>query len=438
VIRFWHSIWLVGLLIWPATALPSGPSLTGEERAAWSSFLSAGYDTYIQTFPLATSDTTETIADFSLAAGLTGRSARHARHGWSLRTELSAGSELYREQFAGAYRFRPDGETTRLRFDTSWLGRQYRSASEYGLTSDTHEAKVGARWYPTVSNTLRSELRVGAGGVRYATPSTLELDHDDVSFSGRLRSPRFAERPWEFGVRATRRSYPDSAQIDRRIYGVNTDLSFGDLEGTALRVYHRSDRRIIAESTVRPDAWNHWTDLYGSAPAGTGRLVLESQNEIWSYDQQQSVYVDSWRCDTSLAYRWGDILGAVWRVGLAVENLAAGDSPETYTQAGLRGGVETYGLQFSASLTLEYGRRQYAHAVSSIGLDEQDSAFDAASEDLASYSDFNYVEIWLMASWFATETLSLEVLANYQPESHTEPSDDTSMAFGSFRLAWRP
>lgn len=431
---------LIGLLSTTAAMAQSAFSLFEDDKSAWTGFLSGGYDTYVQTFPLATSDTTETISDYTLTCGLNGRSARNATHGWYLRSELSFGTELYREHIDGEYQYRPDGRTARAHLRASWLGRQYRDDSQYSLTSNTHEARAEARWSPPVLSAARTEIQAKTSQIRYAEPSELELDYDDTALRLRLRSPRMASRRWELGVRTIERAYPDSSNIDRRIYGVHADCDLGDNDRVGLMIYQRSDRRLIANSLIRPDAWTHWTDIYGSAPAGAGQVVLELQSELWRYDQEQSVYIDSWRRDGYLAYRWGDLLSAIWRVGLSVEDLDAGDNPESYTQAGIRGGVETYGTQFSGSLTLEYGYRRYDQVATLSDLDDLDDSQDFTdySAYLATYSDFRYVEIWLMASWFATTHLSLEIMANYQPESHTERTDDSSVAFGSFRLVWRP
>jgi len=54
------------------------------------------------------------------------------------------------------------------------------------------------------------------------------------------------------------------------------------------------------------------------------------------------------------------------------------------------------------------------------------------------YSDFNYWKIWIMANWSINKNFSLDLLANYEPENHTENSDDSSLGFGSLRLVWRP
>jgi len=89
------------ILIRPATAL--GDVVSTADRARWSYGLSAALDNYIQTYPLATSDTTETITEFNTAATLEGQSARRARHRWRARADLVAGSELFRQRLEAHY-----------------------------------------------------------------------------------------------------------------------------------------------------------------------------------------------------------------------------------------------------------------------------------------------------------------------------------------------
>ena len=98
---------LLGGLI-PAAGPAAGPALGAGERPVWSCSLAAGLDTYVQRFPLATEDTTETITELTLVLGAEGRTAGRARHRWRLRPEVSLGSELLRERLEAGYQYRPD------------------------------------------------------------------------------------------------------------------------------------------------------------------------------------------------------------------------------------------------------------------------------------------------------------------------------------------
>ena len=68
--------------------------------------------------------------------------------------------------------------------------------------------------------------------------------------------------------------------------------------------------------------------------------------------------------------------------------------------------------------------------------DSAGSTIEMTHVDL--YSDYNYWKIWLMGSWFIDDHLSIDVIANYEPETHTEDTDDSALGFASVRLVWHP
>ena len=409
------------------------------ERTRWGLALTTGFDAFVHTFPLATSDTTETIAEYMAQIGIEGRSARCGTHRWSLRAESSIGTQLFRERLEAGYRWVDVRRKTRLRLDGSLWGRQYRRETEYSLSSDNLEGRLGLRAYPLIGSAYKVEVRTWRTFQKYDTPSTLEVDHRELGFGTFVRSQGLGRHLWHLGSRWTARSHPDSMQIDRVTTGLEGGyeyLTFGD---ASLRLYHRSDRRQVEDGTVRPSAWIHWSDLDASVPAGPGRVFCDLQSEVWQYDEEMSAYFDSRRVRGFGGFGWGEVLATRWRLGVAAERLEAGDWPETYSQFGLRAAVEAFDHVVSGSLTVEFGQRLY-------DLSDTETVTDAAallptdSEDdfVYSYSDFTYWEVWLMGAWRISDHFSLDLLANYQPESHTEAIDDSALGFGSLRLVWKP
>ena len=77
-----------------------------------------------------------------------------------------------------------------------------------------------------------------------------------------------------------------------------------------------------------------------------------------------------------------------------------------------------------ARFSAEVGRRWYRQG--------------ADAEDLITYSDFTYLELWLMASIHVTANLSLDVMAGYEPERHTEQDDDLTLGSASLSLVLAP
>lgn len=427
-----------GLLMgWPVVALPAGGADFSNPQAlqTWSWDLASGFDSYLHSYALATEDTTETLAEFVLQAGLTGRSQRRTRHRWQVRAEASAGTELFRQRIAGDYRLLGANQIERLRIMGNLWGRQYRDSTDYSRSSDNWEGRLEGRVAPWVGRRLKLDLRGWTGAIDYRTPSTLEVNHRDRGGGVFVGSTRLGHTMWDLGTRLGRRSYPDSTAIDRDSWSLEGELDHQDPRGRGLRVHHLSQRRVIRDSAVRPSAWTHWTDFDGTLAVGRGHLYLDLQGEFWHYDAETAVYFNSARIGGVCGYRWGDILAATWKIGLAAERLAAGDLPETYTQVGLLAGVEAYGVDLGGSLTLEYGRRTYA--TGTMATDE--TSLDAILLDAVDlYTDFDYWKIWLMGSWRLSQHVDLDIMANYEPESHTEQADDSALGFGSLRLRWRP
>lgn len=417
---------------WPLPAAPARPG------AEWEWRLATGFDALVHTYPLATTDTTETITETLVEAALQGRSARHGDHRWDLRAEVSLGSELVRERIEGIYR-RLDGERrTRLRLSASLWGRQYRTGDDAIRSSDNLESRAELRAVPWVVEEIALEGRAWTRLQDFADPSQLEISYREAGVGLGARSLGWESPAWELGLLASRRAYPDSSRIDRTTAGWRGRYEWrGQGEGE-LRLDLRGDRRRIQDETARPSAWIHGADLEGAAPAGSGRLLLEARTEGWLYDQPTDVYYDSWRTDGFVGYGRGDVLGVRWKVGVAGERLAAGDLPETYGQVGLRGGVDFYESVFSASLTLELGQRLYDQPATADEATDASTALDAADDGSYHYSDFTYWEVWLTAAWRLGAHFTLDAMANYEPESHEISGEDTSLGYATVRLVWRP
>lgn len=404
--------------------------------------LTAGHDAYVHTYHLATADTTEAVAEFNVSAEFEARSARRALHQWHLRTELAVGSQLQRELLDLGYRWRPQNGPTRVRADLIWTGRQYSRDSDYSLSSNYHETRGEVRAHPWRGRRAALDLRLRGRRLDHRRPSALQQDQREISAAAFVSAADLTASAWRLGVRATERTYPDSTAIDRTMIAVEGDL---DRTGEAgdLWLFHRSERRRIADPQARPSAWLHWSELRLAVPAGGGHMVANVGSEVWRYDHETTVWFDSWRSDVELGYRWGDLLHNQQHLLLRVQNLAAGDSPEAYTQVGLRGSLEGYSHALSGILALELGHRWYRNQTAPDPLDDLDDWNDShplaklVGLDLA-YSDFTYLEIWIMAAWRLSERFSLELSASYQPERHTEHDDDTVLGYGSVRLVWRP
>ena len=399
---------------------------TAAAETTWQPRVSAGFDTYVHTYHLAYDDTTESVSESVITAEIEGRSARRSTHRWRLRAMASGGSELFRQLLDGTYRWRPGG-TQRLRCDVDWLGRQYRGDTDYALASDNHEGRAELRAYPWTGESAGLDVRWRGRFMDYRTPSSLQQDYREHGGGAFLTSQGLGLTAWRMGGRITSRAYPDSSAIDRDVLAVEGDLDLTRGDGH-LWFYHRTERRLTEHEEVRPSAWSHWSELQGAWPAGRGRVVTNVGSEVWRYDRQDVVWFNAWRLDSELGYGWGDPLAARWQTLLTVERLGATEAAESYSQVGLRGSVESFSGAVTGLLELEYGHRWYDDTAEATGVDDI----------VLTYTDFSYLEIWLMATWSWSPHLSLELTASYQPEQHTEQDDNTALGYGSVQLVWRP
>lgn len=428
----------------PATAAPdslwswpriAGPGATGAE---WEWRLATGFDALVHTYPLATTDTTETIAEYLAEAALQGRSARRGDRRWALRAEASLGSELVRQRLEGSYRRLDAERRTRLRLTGSLWGRQYRSADAGLHSSDNLETRVELRAMPWAGADRALEGRAWLRRQDYADPSELEISYREFGTGLTTRALGWETPLWEAGLVGARRVYPDSSRIDRTTVGWRGRFEWREDPSAELRLEARSDRRRIEDETARPSAWIHGVGLETAVAAGSGRLLLEGRTEGWSYDEEIGAYWDSWRTDGFVGYERGDVLGTRWRAGVAGERLAAGDLPESYHQFGLRAGIDAYDRVFSASLTVEMGQRLYDEPAAGDEAIDPASALQAPEDGSYHYSDFTYWEVWLTAAWRIGDGFTLDAMANYEPENHEISGEDTALGYATVRLVWRP
>lgn len=400
-------------------------------RDTWNLRFAGGYEVFTHTYSLAEDDTTETVAEATVAIDLDGRSRRKSRHRWLVSANVSAGTELFRESLAGDIRWCDENRTTRLRMTFSGRALQYRQETNYGLNSDSREGRLDLRAYPLWGGASRLETRAWLSGLRFSVPSSLELDRQEKGASLVWRGGPVAGSHWSLGGRFARRTYPDSTGLDRNTLGVE-----GSWEGPGVRVYQRSDRRTVRDPEARPPAWYHWTDLDMELPAASGAVFLEWEDEIWRYDTASAAYPDYLRTSARLGFRWGDVLATRWRAGLGGEIMRSDDETECYDQYGVLGGWESYGLEVSGSLMVEAGWRRYLGGRDVLA-STTETEVPGADVPVSGFTDFQYWKIWLTGSWSLADRLALDVMASFEPERHGEKFDNTTLGFASVRLVWR-
>ncbi len=375
--------------------------------------------------------TTETISEFELTLAGEGRTTGRARHHWLVRPRASIGSERDRGRLEGAYAHKPDTRYTTLRIDGTLQGTWYKNQSDYYLTSDSIEGDLKTRWTASPTGDLAGELRAWGSFLNYATPSELEADRRDLNAGAYLKAGRDALRRWRAGVRLGRRAYPDTTAINRQSAGVELEYDHNAFLGATGRVYHRSERRKIKNPAIRPSSWSYWTQADASLPLNESglRLTADLGHEAWHYDHEWGAYTDQTRWESDVSLEGGGFSGPSWQMGPALEMLDSNTDGESYRQLGARGGMDHFGDRFTGTLTLEIGQRDYDETETVVGPGDV--------EEYSLYTDFTYVELWLMLGIDLTGDLRLDVMASYLPENHTEDTDDQTLGFGTARLVYR-
>jgi hypothetical protein len=415
--------WTAALALLACVLPASARAADAAGRPAWDLDAAVGYDSFTHAYSLATTDTSETVSEARLVLGCEGRSSGAGRAAWRLRLEGSVGTDLWREGLDADWRLRDGRGVDRLRAAARLAGRQYRPGTDYALASDQGEGRLDLSAVPWAGAAREGFVAGWVAATRYEIASPLEQDQQEAGIGIGLRSRGTAWESWRVALKHAARSYPDSTAIDRRAWSLELDWSGALGAGGLARVYGRSERRLAQDPAVRPDAWLHWLDGALEVPARGGDVVVELQAERWDYGALSETWVDSWRASGFAGLRRGDVLAAQWRLGLAGEAFESARDAESYTQVGLRAGLEAYGDAVSGSVTVERGRRAYG---------PQD-----ADDTLLAWTDFSYWRLWLLADWRLTGSLSLSALGNWEPERHTEPEDDASLGFASLRLVWR-
>ena len=402
---------------------PAAPSPRGWD---WSGALSTGYDTYVQTYALALEDTTESLSEYEVNVSAVGEARATATGTWRLAPSLALGSERIRSELESDWSWNPDDGAARVVAGVELRDVRYRGTTDWNLSSDWREADVDLRWRREL-DAVATDLAFVGTTLRYADPSELEVDRDDLRATFALKSSRAAASRWKLGVRAGRRAHPDTAAIDRTMWGTDAEYEITSTHGPSLRLQHRGERREVRDETVRPSSWSHWGSAAGSVPLSQAlEACAELDGEVWTYDLSAGAYQNQHRWSGAAGVRAAALDGPSWQLGLAWERLQSDDADESYTQQGVRAGLDAYGSGLTASLTLEVGRRDY-------GADQGD---DSAVEDPI-FTDFTYVELWLDVSWRLHGQVSLDVMGSWLPETHRQNEDDQSLGFGSVRLSYR-
>ncbi len=405
------KIGLVILIIFCSVSSVFGGDATG---FAWNRTISAGYDSYTQTYPLADTDTTETISENEFKITLLGKTKGRQKHNLRVKPVFSVGTETYRAELEAGWRFKPDSTKTVSRVHCRWIGTKYREDSSYNLSSDYSNFELKGYQKLVKDFQLRGNYRKAD----YANPSVLEQSYADFDAGLYVQKGDILESMKRVGVIVGGRSYPDSSEVNRTTLGWETVYDNGALFGSSVRFYSRGERRWINNPDIKPSSWNSWNSFETALLVDQYKVCFELNNDIWIYDEESSIWSNQFRTGADLFLKNSRFEGPQLRAGIASEFLVTSEqSQESYKQSGVKVGIDYFGEKLTVSGSLEVGRRVY--------------------EVIDYYSDFNYYEIWMMSTLYLSKNLSLDVMTNYIPENHSNEIDNQSLGFGSFQLVYR-
>ena len=273
-----------------------------------------------------------------------------------------------------------------------------------------------------------ADLRLGAFRRDYADPSTLEQDQRDLTAGAFLRAPPSSPTRGAWVSAGLARTYPDTTAVDRDIVGLEGELE--TLARAGARAAQLPPQRTAARqrrhcATLVLAALERSPACGSAAGPASGARRPERDR---AYDYETTAYFDSWRVRGVLDYRAASPLSAIWLVGVAAEKLAAATAPRPTTRSAC-------GSDSSPSRPISAAAPPSNTATATTGRTAEASGADFA--DFASYSDFNYWELWIVGTWHLTGAFSLDLMASYHPEKHTERIDDAALGFASLRLVWR-
>ncbi len=384
-------------------------------------------------------DTVATIDELATYAGVTLRSAmRSDRH-------LRVDADVRVGQQTGRFRLDVDGRwhvgenAWEVEHDGSY--RFFSDDGDYAVIGDYLQDYLRLTWERRTSERLRFRIRDSFDVLWYRNPdeynlsSTLHRPAADVRIGlGDLSEMRVGYR---FGLR----DVPDSTSLGYRRHTIETDLSLLFGWTSALDVAEQVERRIYSESSVRESSWEHRLDLtyeFSTGQSTTFRVVHE--NEVIRYDDPDALDFDSAWARTGFqveVHRTRDVDLSVMPVYAFLSSATAPE--EEYTEAGLEFGVDwRLGDHTWINLSDEVGRRDYEIGAAEVSDSTLEDALDSDLDLLdTTWSDYLYNRLTLLLTSSLTPTVSVNLFANWQPESHGVSRDDTETRLVSGGVEYR-
>lgn len=390
-----------------------------------------GYDTYMERYSIAESDTLSSINEararirIGWATGLLGRNytileARQylGESSW----ESTAHALVTRRVGAGA--------PWVLNLDAELSHRGFNAGSGYEFPNDYTRAyaRAGVRGPAGKPVQVRVDDRVERLDYQYRT----EFDYDYTRniATAVLDLGRDPFKGVSLGARFTTMSIPDSSEIEYHSLGPVFEGRYFGEPHQRVYVSMNVDRRAYPGDGTRSSFWSvlasgllEWpfSDHWG--------VEMASDVDGYNYDVATGAYDDYVETRNYVAVNWfneGLKVGA----GPAFGWLTSRDAPdEEYHELGARMALEQIGVSgLYLSLAYEPGLRDYPAYTSDARVTDNADAI---------FSDYVYHRVNLFANVRITRGWWFNALLDWQPEDHDRDGDDATATVGSASLTYQ-
>ncbi len=405
----------------------------GEEKVGANGSIEVGLDSFAQQFRItdnftsdvfvterALRDTTDVFTEMR-AAGQFEVGRRRGPRRWRLLARASAGTDMFRESLAFELRRRPLEGSYLFDADARVDGRQFRSDSDFSLSSDNVEASVRLHGRRRLGEDFDLGVRVRGQGTRYERRSLYEYDQNraDVSLTTSFR------RGWTLDVSAEvgggRRDVPDSSAISYDRGFARGDLAWLVDDKVELRFHGGVEHREFDDSNTRQPYWNTLVEPEIAWSFREGwKLELRTAAEWLNYEQSTSVYFDAVAGSVGLWLRRqkGSLeVGVEPRVSWFG---APSDVEDEYTQPSVVLRFDWFGgSRLWLSFSEEIGHRDYR---------------EPSDDSLDLYSDYVFFRTTFISSFRLREGLSIDAFLSDEPESHRLDADDARLTLITLSL----
>lgn len=402
----------------------ASPALAGKGRVTGS--VGAGFDSYRERYSIVDADTVDSLNEFRsrLSLGYLHGSPYEDFVAIEGLTLIGEDSREYTGSLDFLRRFGPRG--SRVGIDADVTRRDYRDDSSYEFANDhtRYYLRSYARWW-TGPLVIRAGDRLEHIDYENRTEFDYDYTRNTVTLDTGLDLDLTGYAGFSLGF--TTMDIPDSTGIAYHAWVPGVELRIASGPHRRLFAYIVSERRVYPGDSPRSSFWSVLSSASGELPlAGTFSMEAKNDVEYYTYDAPNDAYFDYTETRSTILLKYNRSWEFHLGVGPAFGFFASDDSPDDeYHEVGGRAEVEYWhGQRVWASASYELGHRTYP------------SYNEAATDEMAVYSDYNYHRVSAIMNAHIHDGLSAALLVDYQPEDHEREGDDSTVTLFSASITY--